>query len=773
VGLANVLLERGRFYDAGRAYDSVLPEFERITNPEKRIAAYYAAGRSQAFSGRPDEAAENMLKALTLARQYKVRLLEGRAMQGLGHLYQNQSDLLQSRAFFTEALKIIREENDVMALVWALGNYGVIARVDRDYPRAIELHKEAVRRSSNPVGVVRSMRELGLDYYYSGDGPAAIAAYRQALAVKLQDPRHHAYSDVKRNLAQALIEFGDGSRRTLDEAAALLADTLEDCIQVRDQLGEIGARRVLAQLLTAEGKRAAAKAEYERAFAAARAYRAKSANTEVHAGTLAHEQAAFRGYLDLVLAGVAARGPGKLEPASAAETSALYTLELARDAHFGSTRTGSLDAETTQRVDALLEQMANKSVRIAALLKQEVESAEAIELETLQLDMSKLRADLESVRTAAAAKHAATENARPTARRAWRDLAPGDAQLSYALGEKQVYVWVRTGSGIRVTVLAQGPTGLEQQLAELGSFNPQSEPGKIERALDRVSALLLPDGLLPERTNEIEIVAEGRIAGVAFPGLRLPNDRTRHLIETHTVTMISSMFAAGDPLRTRSRPFQLVALASGNGSLRSARQPDPTPRLQAATKEIRDVAALFEGRTPGAKVKLLFGAEGNASNLRGIWSSGADVVHFATHALADLQQPLASLLVMPATGADGTATYLTAGQVRDWRGDADLVFLSACESAIGPPRFASGMPGLQHAFLRAGARGVIATLWPIEDVLAQEFSADFYRRFTGGMSAVQSLRETQRVWLAGEAGGDRDKQARRRITALAHAYYTR
>jgi CHAT domain-containing protein len=148
------------------------------------------------------------------------------------------------------------------------------------------------------------------------------------------------------------------------------------------------------------------------------------------------------------------------------------------------------------------------------------------------------------------------------------------------------------------------------------------------------------------------------------------------------------------------------------------------------------------------------------------------VVHFATHALANLRQPLASLLVLPASGADGTPTYLTAGQVQEWRGDADLVFLSACESAIGPPRFAGGMPGLQSAFLRAGARGVIATLWPIEDVLARQFSADFYQRFTGGQSAARALSETQRAWLAPTAGEDGAQQLRRRITALAHGFYT-
>jgi CHAT domain-containing protein len=237
------------------------------------------------------------------------------------------------------------------------------------------------------------------------------------------------------------------------------------------------------------------------------------------------------------------------------------------------------------------------------------------------------------------------------------------------------------------------------------------------------------------------------------------------------LTMITSMFAPEpQPQPQRSRAYRLVALASGSGTLRSAAVPDPLPRLGAATQEIRAVADLFLARDRSARVKLLSGADGNAATLRNLWSSGADVVHFATHSLADLRQPLASLLVLPSTDA-GKPAYLTAGQVQGWRGDADLVFLSACESAIGPPRFASGMPGLQSAFLRAGARGVIATLWPIEDVLAREFSEDFYERYTGAQSAMQALGETQREWLEAKAGVGEAEGARRRLTALAHGYY--
>jgi CHAT domain-containing protein len=295
----------------------------------------------------------------------------------------------------------------------------------------------------------------------------------------------------------------------------------------------------------------------------------------------------------------------------------------------------------------------------------------------------------------------------------------------------------------------------------------------LERALDEVSSALLPPGLVPSGTTSLEIVAEGRIANVPFAALRSPVDSQRRLVDTHDITMVTSLFEVdAGPLPTVARPFRFVGLASGHGSWRAAAEPDPIPKLRLATKEIGLAASLFTAHDPGAKVRLLSGSDGNAAALRDLWASGTDVMHFATHALADLRQPIASLLVLPAADGTGRATYLTAGQVQAWRGDVGLVFLSACESAVGPPQFAAGMPGLQRAFLRAGAHGVIATLAPIEDVLAQQFSADFYSRFAQGMPAMRALGETQRAWLRPPAGMGKEEAQRRRITALSHAYFT-
>jgi CHAT domain-containing protein len=353
-------------------------------------------------------------------------------------------------------------------------------------------------------------------------------------------------------------------------------------------------------------------------------------------------------------------------------------------------------------------------------------------------------------------------------------VAPGALQLSYALGNDRAYVWARSATGTRVAALSLAPDTIERELAALAGMNAQRSPAQIEQAIAKISEILLPPGLLPADSRSVEVVAEGRIASVPFAGLRSPTEPARRLVETHAVTMISSLFTMPDPPRPgQARPFRLVALASGSGTLRSATPVlDAAPRLGAATSEIEAVAKLFAPGVPETRIKLFAGRDGSAEQLRNAWSSGADVVHFATHALADLRQPLASLLVLPAEAAAGKPTYLTAGQVQEWRGDADLVFLSACESAVGPPRFASGMPGLQSAFLRAGARGVIATLWPIEDVLAREFSEDFYERYTETRSATRALSETQRQWLAATPDIDGEQQRRRRITALAHGFFT-
>jgi CHAT domain-containing protein len=771
--LAAVPVREGRFSEAASAFDPLLPEIDRIKDPETRVTNYLSAARAQSLSNRLDAGLSLMLRALPLAREYQLKNHEAVALQGLAIIYRNVGDFQQAIAFSDEALKILGTQKDTQDYSFALQQAASVARAGGSVDRACELARESLRVSSLPITLARNHLELAQCYRLKDDIPAAIAEYRAGLAVNLGNPRHHAHTDGKMRLAETLLELPNNTPKDRAEASSLIAEALQISTAVHDQLRMIQARRIQGQINLQLGRTREALADFNAALELAADWRSQSTSSDVRSSMTENEQFAFRGLLDIALANVAKRPAGELRPAAPGELAALLRLERARQRSFGALRVGALDAAATERVDELLQTMAQKSLRIASLVNQKLTGEQQGELQSLQLDMARLHAELDDVRVTAAAKTAQRAETSAPERQTWRVLAAGSAQLSYAFGEKHVYVLVRTPAGTRVARLEPSREALEKQLATLAQLDTRTAAREFESALEPISGVLLPAGLLPGESRAIEIVAEGRIASVPFVALRSPTDAKRRLVETHDVAMVTTLLGVdAAPRQKGSRPYRFVALASGYGAYRDAAGIDPTPKLHAATKEINAAAALFSAREPLAKIKLFSGSDGNAAAVRDIWASGADVVHFATHALADLRQPVASLLVLPATDANGKPTYLTAGQVQSWRGDTELVFLSACESAIGPPQYAAGMPGLQRAFLRAGARGVIATLAPIEDVMAQQFAEEFYGRYTRGMPAAQALSETQRAWLTPAPGIDAADQLRRRMTALSHAYFS-
>src|SRR5207342_1864126 len=110
--LVSVLVHVGRFSDAATAFDPLLPELDQITDQENRVLAYLYAGRAQSMSNRIDEGLSLLLKVLPLARDYQLRTQEAVILENIGFIYRNCGDLQQAIAFYDEAVKILRAEND-------------------------------------------------------------------------------------------------------------------------------------------------------------------------------------------------------------------------------------------------------------------------------------------------------------------------------------------------------------------------------------------------------------------------------------------------------------------------------------------------------------------------------------------------------------------------------------------------------------------------------------------------------------------------------------
>jgi CHAT domain-containing protein len=78
---------------------------------------------------------------------------------------------------------------------------------------------------------------------------------------------------------------------------------------------------------------------------------------------------------------------------------------------------------------------------------------------------------------------------------------------------------------------------------------------------------------------------------------------------------------------------------------------------------------------------------------------------------------------------------------------ADLVVLSACQTAVGKESRGEGLLGLARAFMYAGAPRVIASLWKVDDAATTDLMASFYRALLGGRSSSSAALRAAKLRL--------------------------
>jgi CHAT domain-containing protein len=182
--------------------------------------------------------------------------------------------------------------------------------------------------------------------------------------------------------------------------------------------------------------------------------------------------------------------------------------------------------------------------------------------------------------------------------------------------------------------------------------------------------------------------------------------------------------------RARQHGAQVLALAPRPGA------------LPASSREVELIGRLTDTRvlTGPAASEAAFRRE----------AGGRRVLHLATYGSLNKTNPLFSFVQLQS--GDGHDGRLEVHEVFGLTLSADLVVLSACQTALGSGALSDVPPGddwvgLTRAFLHAGAADVVATLWSVDDWATASLMEQFYGRYSRRADAAAALAEAQRAIL--------------------------
>ena len=117
-------------------------------------------------------------------------------------------------------------------------------------------------------------------------------------------------------------------------------------------------------------------------------------------------------------------------------------------------------------------------------------------------------------------------------------------------------------------------------------------------------------------------------------------------------------------------------------------------------------------------------------------------VYVSSHAIVDESRPLYSLIAFAQDDDPKEDGFLHTYEVFNLHLNADLVTLSACETGLGKLSRGEGFVGLTHAFLYAGARSVLVSLWSVDESTSR-IMKDFYQNLKKGMTKTEALRQAK------------------------------
>jgi CHAT domain-containing protein/Tfp pilus assembly protein PilF len=767
--IGNTYFGLGEVRKALEYYDQALPLQHGVGSPSAEGATLGNMGIAYSALGQPQKALDYSRQALQLA--LAAGDLDGQAatLTSIASLYWQLGDWDHALENQKSAVELTRKSGNHTFEAMILNNMGTTYRGLGDLDSALKCHQEALP-ILHDVGLpneATALQNIGHVYRDKGEFQKAIDYYQQAL--KLYQARGN-----KRAIAQDFADTG--------EASLLLGQTgqaLENWGRALPLAHTSGDRILEASVLTGiarahiqESKLDEAQTSLDSALAMTESLRTAWVGADMRASYSSTVRDRYQLQIELLM--LQHHDSQAFEASERARARSL--LELLSESH----------ADIRQGVDAALlaqEQSLETDLRLKS--EQRIRSQNAAldkDIEGLTVQYREVEAQ---IRTRSPRYAALTQPQPLTLDEIQRQiLDPDTLLLEYSLGEDRSFLWAVTSNSFHTYELpARSRLETAARLAYAQMSTSQVAGEAMQGAALALSRRLLGPVAAELGKKRLVVVAEGALQYIPFAALPAPvnvNSAGVPLVADHEIVSLPSAstvallrretagrapagklaIVLADPVFSKDDPrVALLYFASGSAS-RTASNADDLERaelsersakesglpgfdrLRASRREAETIVELAGKNNAVEKLDFDSSRETATSDALGQYR----IIHIATHGLLNSRNPELSGLVFSLVDRQGNPQngFLEAQDIYNLKLGADLVVLSACQTALGKEIRGEGLVGLTRAFMYAGVPRVVASLWKVPDQATTELMQKFYRGILQqGLQPAAALRAAQ------------------------------
>lgn len=728
-----------------------------------------------------DSSADYLFRSLRITEQLSPQSLDlAVSLNNLGALAMARGDYSRAQAYFFRTLHIEEElAPQSLAVATSLNNLGNLAAESENlglanayYIQALQIRKRLAPQS---LAMANSLYNLGYLAQDQGILERAYDYYSQALSI--QERLAPDSLDLASTLAG--IATVDRRRGELNSASSFYRRALRISEQRAPRSLSVAIYlKHLGDVESARGEADLANDFYARALEALESQLLKLGGSyENQADFRTQRRGYWQDALDLFL--TQGRTPDAFRALERFRAQTFLTMLAERDTAFTADIPEDLDRERRRlgvQYDRTLKKLAGLNPRDNG------EEIEATRRELRKLDDE--AGDIEARIRQASPRLAALQYPKPlTTDEAKQALDPGTLLLSYSVGKEKTAIFALSRSGdLEVKILPVGEAALRSQIKQLHSLIREAAQGSSLGALrqsrfqtasrELFKTLLGPVAERIASSERLLILPDGPLHALPFGALVRDDGQYLAQWKPLHVALSATVFAELKQRRrpasgSEAAPIQLAAFGDpvypqslAKETQDDAPHRDPVVRSAAergifdwqplpyTRREVESIARLF----PEGTARTFVGPEALEERIKSL-DPKTRILHLAAHGHTDEHLPSSSFVAL--TIPEDTDPGADDGPDRDngllqvWeifekvRLDADLVVLSACETALGEEQGGEGLIGLTRAFQYAGARTVMASLWSVQDQATSELMIRFYKHLRAGLPKDEALRQAQ------------------------------